>query len=180
MSRAAKLRSDLGHPVIDADGHWLEYAPTVAEAMQKIGGEAAVRAMQENVGRVRRSLGMTPAERRRENVPQEAFWGAPTRNTRDRATALMPRLLYERLDEFGIDFAILYPTMGLGLPRVNDDEARIQACRAFNTYQAELFEPLSDRMTPASVIPMHTPDEAIAELEHAVGELGLKVVMPTA
>lgn len=120
---------------------------------------------------------MTPAERRRENIAQEAFWGAPTKNTRDRATAMMPSLLYERLDEFGIDFSIMYPTMGLGLPRVDDDEARVAGCRAFNIYQAELFEPFSDRMTPACVIPMHHPDEAIAELEHAVGELGLKVVM---
>ena len=176
-SDGAKLRAELGHPVIDADGHWLEYGPVVGEAMRKIGGDAAVRAMQINGGRVRRSLQMTPAERRHENVAQEAFWGAPTKNTRDRATAMMPRLLYERLDEFGIDFAILFPTMGLGLPRVNDTEARLAACRAFNVYQAELFEPLKDRMTPAAVIPMHSPDEAIAELEHAVGDLGLKAVM---
>ena len=176
-SEGAKLRAELGHPVIDADGHWLEYGPVVSDAMRKIGGDAAVRAMQINGDRVRRSLHMTPAERRRENVAQEAFWGAPTKNTRDRATAMMPRLLYERLDEFGIDFAILFPTMGLGLPRVNDTEARLAACRAFNVYQAELFEPLKDRMTPAAVIPMHHPDEAIAELEHAVGELGLKAVM---
>lgn len=177
MSEAEKLRSNLGHPVVDADGHWLEYTPVVAEAMRKIGGDAAVRAMQINGSRVSRSLQMTPAERQRQHVPQEAFWGAPTRNTRDRATAMLPRLLYERLDEFGIDFSILYPTMGLGLPRVNDDEARIAACRAFNIYQAELFAPFADRMTPAAVIPMHHPDEAIAELEHAVGELGMKVVM---
>src|SRR6201997_1832595 len=32
-------------------------------------------------------------------------------------------------------------------------------------------------MTPAAVIPMHTPQEAIAELEHAVRTLGLKVVV---
>ena len=173
----ARLRADLGHPVIDADGHWLEHGPVVAEALRKIGGEAAVRAMRINGDRVGRALRMSPRERRRENVAQEAFWGAPTRNTRDRATAMMPKLLYERLDEFGIDFAILFPTMGLGLPRVNDQQARIAACRAFNIYQAELFEPLKDRMTPAAVIPMHHPEEAIAELEHAVGELGLKAVM---
>ncbi len=176
-ANGARLRENLGHPVIDADGHWLEYAPVVGEALRKIGGDAAVRAMEINGGRVRRSLRMTPAQRRRENVAQEAFWGAPTKNTRDRATAMMPRLLYERLDEFGIDFAILFPTMGLGLPRVNDAEARIAACRAFNIYQAELFEPLRDRITPAAVVPMHHPEEAIAELEHAVGELGLKAVM---
>jgi hypothetical protein len=32
-------------------------------------------------------------------------------------------------------------------------------------------------MTPAAVIPMHTPEEACAELEYVVKELGLKVVM---
>lgn len=175
--QAAKLRESLGHPVIDADGHWLEYGPIVVEAMRKIGGPVATQAVTANGGRVGRSLRMTPEQRRHENVAQEAFWGAPTKNTRDRATAMMPRLLYERLDEFGIDFAILYPTMGLGLPRVNDRESRIAACSAFNTYCAELFDPLRDRITPAAVIPMHEPEEAIAELEHAVGELGYKVVM---
>ncbi len=175
--QAAKLRESLGHPVIDADGHWLEYGPVVVEAMRKIGGPVATQAVTTNGGRVGRSLRMTPEQRRHENVAQEAFWGAPTKNTRDRATAMMPRLLYERLDEFGIDFAILYPTMGLGLPRVNDRESRVAACSAFNTYCAELFDPLRDRITPAAVIPMHEPEEAIAELEHAVGELGYKVVM---
>ena len=175
--KAAELRQKLNHPVIDADGHWLEFGPVVVEAMRKIGGEIATKAVQTNGSRVRNSLGMTPAERRYHHVAQEAFWGAPTMNTRDRATAMMPNLLYERLDDFGIDFAVLYPTMGLGLPRVNDRDSRIAACRAFNIYCAELFEPLRDRMTPAAVIPMHHPEEAIAELEHAVNGLGYKVVM---
>lgn len=177
MSQAAKLRESLPHPVIDADGHWLEYGPVVSEAMKKIGGSAATRAMEMNGARVRSSLNMNPKERRHANVAQEAFWGSPTRNTLDRATAMMPKLLYERLDAMGIDFAVLFPTMGLGLPRVNDAEARVAACRAFNIYCAELFADFSDRMTPAAVIPMHHPEEALAELEHAVGELGYKVVM---
>lgn len=177
MSTAANLRSSLPHPVIDADGHWLEFGPVVAMQMEKIGGKVATRAMKMNGDRVRNSLNMTPDQRRHANIAQEAFWGSPTKNTIDRATAMMPKLLYERLDGFGIDFCILYPTMGLGLPRVNDTEARVAACHAFNIYTADLFEPYRDRMRPAAVIPMHNPDEAIAELEHAVGELGFKVVM---
>ncbi len=31
----------------------------------------------------------------------------------DRATAMMPKLLYDRLDELGLDFVIVYPTAGL-------------------------------------------------------------------
>ena len=66
---------------------------------------------------------------------------------------------------------------GLGLPLVPDAEARRAACRAFNTFSADYFGPFSDRMTPSAVIPMHTPEEAIEELEYAVRQLGLKVVM---
>ncbi|MCZ6617482.1 MAG: amidohydrolase, partial [Gammaproteobacteria bacterium] len=165
MSKAALLRERLTHPVIDADGHWLEYGPVLSAALKKIGGEPAARALSMLGSRVRNSLAMTVADRRLAGIAQEAFWGAPTKNTRDRATAMMPALMYERLDDFGIDFAILYPTSGLGIPRVGDDEARVAACRAFNIYQAELFAPFSDRMTPAAVIPMHSPAEAIAELE---------------
>jgi len=32
-------------------------------------------------------------------------------------------------------------------------------------------------MTPAAIIPMHTPEEAIEELEFAVKQLGYKVAM---
>ena len=55
-------------------------------------------------------------------------------------------------------------------------KARRAACYAFNVYAAELFAEHAERMTPAAVIPMHTPEEAIEELEH-VHALGLKAVM---
>ena len=165
MTDAAELHASLSHPVIDADGHWLEYWPIVGEFMEKVGGAAAARATTIGGKAVRGSLAMTVEERRRRNVPQEAFWGAPTQNTRDRATAMMPQLLYERLDEIGLDFAVMYPTGGLGLPRIHDDEARLAGCKAFNTYCSEAFAPFADRMTPAAVIPMHRPDEAIEVLE---------------
>ena len=43
-----------------------------------------------------------------------SWWGWQTDNVRDRATSHLPALLYERLDEIGIDFTILYPSMALG------------------------------------------------------------------
>src|SRR5262249_28600811 len=57
------------------------------------------------------------------------------------------------------------------------EEARRAACRAFNRYAADHFGPFSDRMTPAATIPMHTPQEAIDELEYAVKTLGFKVIV---
>ncbi|HEY4042914.1 MAG TPA: amidohydrolase family protein, partial [Rhodopila sp.] len=105
------------------------------------------------------------------------FWTRQTGNTLDRATAMMPRLFYDRMDEFGCDFAIVYPTAGLRLPRIRDDETRRAVIHAYNVVSADYFEKLSDRMTPAAIIPMHHPEEAIAELEFATKQLGSKVGM---
>ena len=176
-SHAQQIRAGLKHPIIDADGHWLEFGPIILEQLERHGGKIAIDGFLAFRGRVGKALGESVEERRRKRVAQEAFWAVPTRNTLDRATELMPRLLYERLDEFGIDFSVLYPTSGLGIPFHPDEQTRRVTSRAFNTFIAEFFADYADRMTPAAVIPMHTPEEAIAELEHVVKNLGLKVVM---
>ena len=41
---ARTLHGRLTHPIIDADGHWLEYGPVMREEFRRIGGEAAVEA----------------------------------------------------------------------------------------------------------------------------------------
>src|SRR4030095_721422 len=37
----AEIRAKLKHPVIDGDGHWVEYDPVFAEQMRKVGGDKA-------------------------------------------------------------------------------------------------------------------------------------------
>jgi len=172
-----QIRSRLKHPVIDGDGHWVEYDPVFAEQMRKVGGDKAADGFLASMRSTRDSLNMTVAERKRRRIAQSGFWSRQTENTLDRATAMMPRLLYDRLDEIGTDFAIVYPTAGLRLPRINDDETRRAVIRAYNVVSAEYFSKLSDRMTPAAIIPMHTPDEAIAELEYVTKQLGSKAAM---
>jgi predicted TIM-barrel fold metal-dependent hydrolase len=174
---AAGLHARLSHPVIDADGHWLEFGPTVRDQLRRIGGDSAAQGFTLFGAQVMKELSMSVAERRNHRVAQQAFWALPTKNTRDRATAMIPRLLNERLEELGLDFTVLYPTAGLGVPRIADPEVRRLTCRAFNTFSADYFRPFADRMTPAAVIPMDTPEEAIEELEYVTTQLGLKVVM---
>ena len=38
---ARALRETLDHPVVDADGHWLEFGSLVREQMRRIGGPRA-------------------------------------------------------------------------------------------------------------------------------------------
>jgi predicted TIM-barrel fold metal-dependent hydrolase len=173
----AQIHARLKHPVIDGDGHWVEFEPVFAERMRKVGGDKAADGFLAAMKTTRDALSMSVAERRRHRIPQPGFWSRQTENTLDRATAMMPRMLYERLDEIGTDFAIIYPTAGLRLPKISDDETRRAVIRAYNIVSAEYFRDLSDRMTPAAIIPMHSPDEAIAELEYATKQLGSKAGM---
>jgi len=174
---AAQIKARLDHPIIDADGHWIEYGPVFTEELRRVGGEDAVQGWNAVRNGTRSALSMSVEERRRRRISQEAFWGHPSKNTKDLATALFPRLLAEQLDEIGLDFAIIYPTGGLRVPRVGADKPRRAAARAYNIVTAEYFRPFADRMTPAAIIPMHTPEEAIEELEFAVKQLGYKVAM---
>lgn len=171
------IRARLNHPVIDADGHYIEFGPSILEFMRETAGARVAETFLELNDRIAKSIRMTPAQRREAGMAQEGFWITPAKNTFDRAAATLPRLLYERLDEFGFDYTVLYPSAGLLVPRIEDEEMRRATCRAFNSYLAAHFDGFADRITAAAVIPMHTPDEAIEELEYAVLRLGLKVVM---
>src|SRR5881275_611932 len=177
QTEARKLRASLKHPIIDADGHWAEFAPHMREEFRRIGGDAAVEALAMASARIPNSLSMSVAERRRRRIGQEAFWFLPTKNTLDRATAMMPKLLYERLDDLGLDFCVVYPTAGLGYYRLPPDKLRRALCRAYNVFTMDQFRPFADRIIPAAIIPMYSPEEAIEELEFASKQLGYKVIM---
>ena len=172
-----EIHAKLGHPVIDGDGHWVEYTPVFAEKMRKAAGDKAADGFIAAQRRIPDSLNLSIEERKRRGIGMEGYWGRQTTNTRDRATAMMPRMLYDRLDELGLDFGIIYPTAGLGIHRIPDGETRRAVIRGFNIVSADYFAKLSDRLTPAAVIPMHTPEEALAELEYVTGQLGAKVCM---
>jgi predicted TIM-barrel fold metal-dependent hydrolase len=172
-----EIRKSLKHPVIDGDGHWVEYGPVFAERMRKAVGNLGADGFLQAQRRIPDSLKLTPAERAQRGVGMEGFWGRQSTNTLDRATAMMPRLLYDRLDELGLDYCVIYPTAGLSLPRIADDATRRAVIRGFNIVTFEFFKGLEDRLTPVAVIPVHTPDEAIEELEFVVKQLGAKVGM---
>src|SRR5438445_3641960 len=60
---------------------------------------------------------------------------------------------------------------------MQDTRLRRAICRAYNVFTAGRFRWLEDRGSPAAIIPMYTPEEAIEELEFASRQLGYKVMM---
>ena len=171
---AADARDQLGVQVIDADAHTVELVPMLADhfrdqGLQPPSGEIETlgayvttlfggRGSWEDVGvdeRLARRLARSP------------WWGFPWSNTVDLATASLPQFLYERLDEFGLDVCIVYPSIGLLFATVEREDQRRAACRALNRYHREVFAGLEDRLLPVAVVSTHSPQEAVEELEDA-------------
>ena len=164
------IRARLDHPVIDGDGHLIEFLPLVTDLVREVAGDDVAEAHRRFMRRA-----ITPDQAG--FMPARVFWGLPEENTLDRMTVTLPDLTYRRADELGLDFLLLYPSFGLTVLGIPVAEVRQAVARALNTYYAEVYDGYRDRLEPVAVIPTFTPEEAIAELEHAVGTLGLKAVV---
>jgi len=177
-SPGARVRRGLKHPVVDADGHWLELQPIFQQFLDQVAGPLVVDSYR---AKVSTRMGFnwyqaTPEQRARFRMPRAHWWTMPT-NLNDRTAAMVPALFYDRLDELGIDFALIYPSLGFNLMRFPEEQLRRALVRAYNIMTAEMFRPYADRMTASGVCPMNTPEEALEESEYAVRTLGLKTLV---
>lgn len=178
---AQVIRAKLDHPIVDIDGHIVESIPVVIDYMRKVAGDdVADRFAASTPSFASRHGGLLEALDEVAPATPGVFippWWTVSPSAIDRATAFLPGLLHERLDEIGLDFSVLYSSVGLACFAHPDDEIRRGSCRGLNTYLAEVCQGYGDRLTPAAVIPAHTPDEAMAELDHAVEVLGFKAAV---
>jgi len=171
QSHSARIREELGYPVLDGDGHIVELMPVFLDFVRDHGNGALLDGMLNR----RRRIEDIPMDERRAGGVLPNSWHVPA-SAEYYATVTSPKRYHERLGEAGIDFAVLYPSMGIALLQLLDDEQRVMLCRLYNELMAEQYRPYADRFTVAALIPMNTPDEAVAALEHAKG-LGSKVAL---
>ncbi len=186
-SRAAAVRAKLPHPVVDADGHLIEVWPLMKEFIKQAGGSQILARLQRweegpwesLLDHHPRAGGQTMSlQERRDSGTPVPLWLFRITDTKYRATAHLPGLFYERMDEFGLDFSVIFPTQAIRFftPGIMDDELRQACVRGYNLYVTELYRGYEERLTPAACIPMNTPTEAIAELEFCKRS-GLKAAM---
>ena len=171
------IRAALEHPVIDSDAHVVECEFALIDTLKEVAGSAVAARFESSLGQhaMQRWYHADQATRRAQRIGRPSFWHVPA-ETRDRATAMLPGLMRERLDEFGIDFAVVYTTLGLSFIHMTDNEMRRALCRALNKLNADVFNEHRTRMTPVALIPMRTPEEAIEEMRFAVNTLGMKAI----
>jgi len=178
-SRSQEIRESLGHPIIDGDGHTQDLLPVLLEFIDEVGGSKMVDRYRAHplykFVVEQEALGTTLEQRRHDGRMFDCWWGYPSK-TFDRATSMLPGLLEDRMGELGLDFAILFPSESGIVVSMDDEDMMLAGCRAHNMMTAQIFGPHSRYMTPTAVIPMKKPEQAAAEVEYAVGVLGLKTL----
>src|SRR5579862_1203541 len=163
-SESARIHRQLDHPVIDGDGHWLEPIPVLEEFIDVVGGTHAVDRFRAWCLAKKQVYALAAEVKKRRRIARSNWWGASNKAI-DRATSLAPALMNERLAEFGIDFSVIYPTLGLQMVHIENDELRHWCVRAYNLMTAEMFGPFAERMAAVALVPNVTPREALEELD---------------
>ena len=79
--------------------------------------------------------------------------------------AWQPDCRVEMMDEEGIDISILYPSIGLTLPRIEDAELSAAHCRAYNDWIRDFCIKAPGRLFPAMTLPWGDVQLTVEELK---------------
>jgi aminocarboxymuconate-semialdehyde decarboxylase len=81
------------------------------------------------------------------------------------------------LDRFRIDWQLLFPSHSGLFYEVDDPNAAAALCQAHNDGMAEVEKKSHGRLISTAVVPLQFADEAIAELQRVVTQLGMRAIV---
>jgi len=129
----AQVRARLDLPIIDSEGHTFELPPLFMEYLESAAGTKVVERFEtayfDTFADPRRSHFLSRSGASDETSGQPS---GPCRHAIRLTSQLRfsPKRMYERLPEMGLDFSVVYPTMGLVTIELQDEELRRASARA--------------------------------------------------
>src|SRR5688500_18695429 len=169
--------------VIDADGHILEPVDLWDNYMDRAFRDRAPKMILDDNGKERlllegqvlgnpKGLGRLGAVGARDGSVNDAVM----KSADGRPGGFDPHARIKDMALDGIDAAFLYPSIGLFSGAVKDPQLAAAMCRAYNRWLADYCKPYPDRLFGIAMLPMQSIKHAIAEMEFARKELGVKSV----
>lgn len=67
------------------------------------------------------------------------------------------------MDRDGVDAELVFPSLGLMLPRIDDREAQREACKIYNDWVWEYTSPVRERLVACAMIPCIDFEDSLAE-----------------
>ncbi|HWO41676.1 MAG TPA: amidohydrolase family protein [Candidatus Eisenbacteria bacterium] len=158
------MSSRIATRVIDGDGHVIEDTAGIIAHMSSPYREIARRK-----GVIFPPLDHLHTGRAVETPPQ-----------RDGRAPVGPEGWLEFLDDVGIEWTVLYPTVALAYGKIVSLDYAVEAARAYNDWLYDTYLSFNPRFKGMALIPMQDPEAAAAELRRAVTELRmLGAMMPS-
>ena len=165
--------------VIDADGHVCEPLDLWELYIDPKFRSRAPRVMRDTDGRERFSV-----DGKMVGSPDGSVRAGAIGKTREEIKKMIytdgrrggfdPHERIKDLDLEGIDAAVLYPSMGLFSGVIEDPDFSAAVCRAYNRWIVDYCQPYPERLIPAAMLPMQSPDAAVAEMRFARNTLGVR------
>ncbi len=170
--------------LIDCDSHilepadlWLNYLeerfkPRAIRIEETDGVEQLIIGEQVVLQGVLAGLGGAHVDKTKLFVPGMKYIdGAP-------AASYDPRAKLEQMDAWGLDHALVFPTICI-LPFPTDDQDLANAyCRAYNNWMYDFAQVCEGRVWPVAVINWHDVDEAANELERCIARGAKALFVP--
>ena len=147
----------LGTKIIDGDGHIIEDNPAIIAHM-----DSPYREIFQKKGIVFPPLDHLHASRAVETPPQ-----------RDGRAPVGPKGWLEFLEDVGIEWTVLYPTVALAYGKIVSRDFAVMASRAYNDWLYDTYLSFNPRFKGMALLPMQDPEEAVKELRRAVTKLGM-------
>jgi len=173
-----------GVPVVDADGHVLEPRDLWERELPARFRDAAITVRWDEEAQLEDEW--VDGVRLFPGLATSNGWARLPRAVRDDPTGLRwedltPAGLHGKdrvveLDREGIDVAVLYPSLGLGIGGISDAEHAVLACRIYNDWLASYCAEGPGRLVGVGAVPMQDPPAAAREAERCVRELGFRGV----
>jgi uncharacterized protein len=151
------MASEIRTRVIDGDGHVMEDTAGIISHL-----EPPYRDVAHRKGVIFPPLDHLHAGRAVETPPQ-----------RDQRPAVGPEGWLDFLDDVGIEWTVLYPTVGLAYGKIVSLDYAVAVSRAYNDWLHATYLRFNPRFKGMAIIPMQDPEEAVKELRRAVTELGM-------
>src|SRR5262245_11252316 len=94
-----------------------------------------------------------------------------------------PKERLKTMDEAGIDYAVLYPTVagvgGQNFGRIEDASFELACVQAYNDWLLEAWASASDRFIPQCIVPLFPAEAAVKEIRRCVAKGHKGVIYPS-
>ena len=149
-----RIREQIDHPIIDGDGHIIEYLPLVRDILVDLAGPSVAERFDLVVNSGRLTQVLSPDERRAMALMRRAVVGhSDAQHARPRDRDAAAAAATNGSTRSASTSRSLYPTYGLTAIHLHRRRAAAGVSRAFNTYVAEVYAPYRDRIAPRRVHP---------------------------